>query len=137
MPFSVGRVLGPHPTHPTTTHPTTPLHQDNNWGLVQQVLAAKQRRSVSVLTRTFLTLPLTSIASAAGLQNAAVAEQYVLRYACGDFVVCRGTWGGLYWGGGVVRAVDPNNTDSQQHQLPTPTIPDNINLCAGWWPMGS
>lgn len=53
--------------------------QDVNWGLVQQVLAAKQQRSVSMLTRTFLTLPLEQIASAAGLPNAAVAEQYVLR----------------------------------------------------------
>ncbi len=70
-------------THtPTHTHPYTHTHlytQDNNMGLVQQVLAAKQRRSVSVLTRTFLTLPLTNIASAAGLPNAAIAEQYVLR----------------------------------------------------------
>ncbi len=50
---------------------------DGNWGLACQVAAALPGRAVHRLTSTYLTLPLTDLAAAAGLQGACEAEALV------------------------------------------------------------
>jgi COP9 signalosome complex subunit 3 len=54
--------------------------QDNNVGLVKQVLASKPVRTIQRLTQTYVTLPLADIARAAGLQGAQEAEDVILRF---------------------------------------------------------
>jgi hypothetical protein len=61
--------------------PPAPSMQDNNLGLVRQVVSSLAVRSIQRLTQTFLTLSLADIASNAGLASADDAEARILR--CG------------------------------------------------------
>jgi len=53
--------------------------QDNNLGLVKQVLSSLYKRNIQRLTQTYLTLSLQDIASTVQLNNAKDAEMHVLR----------------------------------------------------------
>ncbi len=59
-------------------HPPAP-RQDNNLGLVRQVLASCVVRSIQRLTQTFLTLSLADIAGNVGLASAEEAEAHIFR----------------------------------------------------------
>jgi len=63
-------------------------------GLVKQVLASLPVRSIQRLTRTFLTLSLSDIATNVGLGSAAAAEAEILRCAplWGLRSVTQGLW---------------------------------------------
>lgn len=52
--------------------------RDNNFGLVKQVLATLYKKKIQRLTKTFLTLSLSDVASRASLSGPAEAEKYVL-----------------------------------------------------------
>lgn len=52
--------------------------RDHNWGLVKQVLRYLYKKNIQRLTKTFLTLSLTDVASRAQLPGPAEAEQYIL-----------------------------------------------------------
>ncbi|CAO1415503.1 unnamed protein product [Diamesa serratosioi] len=52
--------------------------RDNNMGLVKQVLATLYKKKIQRLTKTFLTLSLTDVASRANLSGPAEAEKYIL-----------------------------------------------------------
>lgn len=51
---------------------------DNNMGLVKQVLASLYKKKIQSLTKTFLTLSLSDVASRASLSGSAEAENYIL-----------------------------------------------------------
>jgi len=53
--------------------------QDNNVGLVKQVLASRPMRTIQRLTQTYVTLSLADIAKAAGLTTADEAEAMILQ----------------------------------------------------------
>lgn len=53
--------------------------QDNNVGLVKQVLASRPMRTIQRLTQTYVTLSLAEIARAAGLKSADEAEAMILK----------------------------------------------------------
>jgi hypothetical protein len=53
--------------------------QDNNVGLVKQVLASRPMRTIQRLTQTYVTLSLADIAKAAGLKTTDEAEAMILR----------------------------------------------------------
>ena len=55
------------------------IFQDNNLGLVKQVLSSLYKRNIQRLTQTYLTLSLQDIASTVQLNNAKDAEMHVLR----------------------------------------------------------
>jgi COP9 signalosome complex subunit 3 len=55
------------------------LLQDNNVGLVKQVLASRPMRTIQRLTQTYLTRSLADIAKAAGLKTADEAEAMILK----------------------------------------------------------
>lgn len=55
------------------------LLQDNNVGLVKQVLTSRPMRTIQRLTQTYVTLSLTDIAKAAGLKTADEAEAMILQ----------------------------------------------------------
>lgn len=55
------------------------FENDNNLGLVQQVVASIYKRNIQRLTQTFLTLSLEDIANAAQLRNPKEAEMHVLQ----------------------------------------------------------
>ncbi len=52
--------------------------EDDNVGLVHQVLVAKQKASIKRLTKTFLTLSLEDVAAKVGLQSPKEAEKQLL-----------------------------------------------------------
>jgi COP9 signalosome complex subunit 3 len=52
--------------------------RDNNLGLVKQVLATLYKKKIQRLTKTFLTLSLSDVASRASLSSPAEAEKYIL-----------------------------------------------------------
>lgn len=52
--------------------------RDNNFGLVKQVLATLYKKKIQRLTKTFLTLSLSDVASRASLSGPSEAEKYVL-----------------------------------------------------------
>ncbi|XP_046610346.1 COP9 signalosome complex subunit 3 [Neodiprion virginianus] len=52
--------------------------RDHNWGLVKQVLRYLYKKNIQRLTKTFLTLSLTDVASRAQLPGPTEAEQYIL-----------------------------------------------------------
>jgi hypothetical protein len=56
-----------------------PLFQDNNLGLVKQVLSSMYKRNIQRLTQTYLTLSLEDIASSVQLNTPKEAEMHVLR----------------------------------------------------------
>lgn len=55
------------------------LAQDNNLGLVEQVLASMYKRNIQRLTQTYLTLSLEDIANTVQLSSAKEAEMHVLQ----------------------------------------------------------
>lgn len=52
--------------------------RDNNMGLAKQVATSLYKRNIQRLTKTFLTLSLTDVASRVQLSSAAEAERYIL-----------------------------------------------------------
>lgn len=52
--------------------------RDNNMGLVKQVLSTLYKKKIQRLTKTFLTLSLSDVASRAALSSPAEAEKYIL-----------------------------------------------------------
>jgi COP9 signalosome complex subunit 3 len=56
-----------------------PFFQDNNLGLVKQVLSSMYKRNIQRLTQTYLTLSLEDIASSVQLNTPKEAEMHVLR----------------------------------------------------------
>ncbi|CAG9804610.1 unnamed protein product [Chironomus riparius] len=52
--------------------------RDNNLGLVKQVLSTLYKKKIQRLTKTFLTLSLSDVASRASLSSPAEAEKYIL-----------------------------------------------------------
>lgn len=52
--------------------------RDSNMGLVKQVLSALYKKKIQRLTKTFLTLSLSDVASRASLSGPAEAEKYIL-----------------------------------------------------------
>lgn len=57
------------------------FNRDNNLGLVKQVLATLYKKKIQRLTKTFLTLSLSDVASRACLSGPAEAEKYILLMA--------------------------------------------------------
>ena len=55
------------------------FQRERNLGLVKQCLDALKRINIQRLTQTYLTLSLQDIATSAGLENAKVAEESVLK----------------------------------------------------------
>jgi hypothetical protein len=53
--------------------------QDNNFGLVKQVLASMYKQNIQRLTQTYLTLSLGDIATSAQIDTPREAEMHVLR----------------------------------------------------------
>jgi COP9 signalosome complex subunit 3 len=53
--------------------------QDNNLGLVKQVLSSMYKRNIQRLTQTYLTLSLEDIARSVQLETPRDAEMHVLR----------------------------------------------------------
>lgn len=60
-----------------TKHQDT-FNRDNNMGLVKQVLSTLYKKKIQRLTKTFLTLSLTDVASRACLAGPEEAEKYIL-----------------------------------------------------------
>lgn len=54
------------------------FNRDNNMGLVKQVLSTLYKKKIQRLTKTFLTLSLTDVASRACLEGPEEAEKYIL-----------------------------------------------------------
>jgi COP9 signalosome complex subunit 3 len=52
--------------------------RENNMGLVKQVLASLYKKNIQRLTKTFLTLSLSDVASRVQLSGPADAEKYIL-----------------------------------------------------------
>lgn len=52
--------------------------RDRNMGLVKQVASVLYKKNIQRLTKTFLTLSLTDVASRVGLPGPADAEKYIL-----------------------------------------------------------
>lgn len=52
--------------------------RENNVGLVKQVLASLYKKNIQRLTKTFLTLSLSDVASRVQLSGPADAEKYIL-----------------------------------------------------------
>lgn len=52
--------------------------RDHNLGLVKQVESVLHKKNIQRLTKTFLTLSLTDVASRVGLPGPADAEKYIL-----------------------------------------------------------
>lgn len=52
--------------------------RDHNMGLVKQVASVLYKKNIQRLTKTFLTLSLTDVASRVGLPSPADAERYIL-----------------------------------------------------------
>eukprot|EP00877_Chromochloris_zofingiensis_P003663 jgi/Chrzof1/13298/Cz07g28020.t1 len=63
--------------------------QDNNVGLVKQVLASLPVRTIQRLTQTYVTLSLADIATTAGLTGPDEAESYILRMVASGEVHAR------------------------------------------------
>lgn len=53
--------------------------QDNNLGLVKQVISSMYKRNIQRLTQTYLTLSLQDIANSVQLNSAKEAEMHVLQ----------------------------------------------------------
>ncbi|KAI9588598.1 COP9 signalosome complex subunit 3 [Glossina fuscipes] len=53
--------------------------RDNNMGLVKQVATSLYKKNIQRLTKTFLTLSLSDVASRVQLPTAALAEKYILK----------------------------------------------------------
>ncbi len=60
-----------------TKHRDT-FNRDTNMGLVKQVIASLYKKNIQRLTKTFLTLSLSDVASRAQLSGPAEAEKYIL-----------------------------------------------------------
>lgn len=56
--------------------------RDNNMGLAKQVATSLYKRNIQRLTKTFLTLSLTDVASRVQLPSAVEAERYILNMVC-------------------------------------------------------
>ncbi|XP_075161278.1 COP9 signalosome subunit 3 [Haematobia irritans] len=56
---------------------TETFERDNNMGLVKQVATSLYKKNIQRLTKTFLTLSLSDVASRAQLPSAAIAEKYI------------------------------------------------------------
>lgn len=56
--------------------------RDNNMGLAKQVATSLYKRNIQRLTKTFLTLSLSDVASRVQLPSAAEAERYILNMVC-------------------------------------------------------
>jgi len=54
------------------------LLQDSNWGLAKQALCALTRQKIKRLTRTYITLSLSQVATEAGLPSEAAAQEHLL-----------------------------------------------------------
>lgn len=52
--------------------------RDHNMGLVKQVASVLYKKNIQRLTKTFLTLSLSDVASRVGLPSPADAEKYIL-----------------------------------------------------------
>lgn len=52
--------------------------RDHNLGLVKQVVSVLYKKNIQRLTKTFLTLSLSDVASRVGLATPAEAEKYIL-----------------------------------------------------------
>lgn len=57
--------------------------RDHNMGLVKQVASVLYKKNIQRLTKTFLTLSLTDVASRVGLPTPADAEKYILHMVTG------------------------------------------------------
>lgn len=55
--------------------------RDQNMGLVKQVASVLYKKNIQRLTKTFLTLSLSDVASRVGLPGPADAEKYILHMA--------------------------------------------------------
>lgn len=53
--------------------------QDNNLGLVKQVVSSMYKRNIQILTQTYLTLSLQDIANTVQLNSSKEAEMHVLQ----------------------------------------------------------
>lgn len=56
--------------------------RDNNMGLAKQVATSLYKRNIQRLTKTFLTLSLSDVASRVQLPSAVEAERYILNMVC-------------------------------------------------------
>lgn len=54
------------------------LQTDENWGLVQQVVQSQTRTNIKKLTKTFITLSLSDVASRVGLEGPVQAEREIV-----------------------------------------------------------
>ena len=58
------------------------LSQDNNLGVVKQVVSSMYKRNIQRLTQTYLTLSLEDIANSVELKSSKEAEMHVLQMVC-------------------------------------------------------
>lgn len=56
--------------------------RDHNMGLVKQVASVLYKKNIQRLTKTFLTLSLSDVASRVGLPSPTDAETYILHMVC-------------------------------------------------------
>lgn len=54
------------------------FEKDQNWGLVQQVVASQTKTNIKRLTKTFLTLSMSELANRVGLSTSAEAERLLV-----------------------------------------------------------
>jgi hypothetical protein len=59
--------------------------RENNIGLVKQVLASLYKKNIQRLTKTFLTLSLSDVASRVQLSGPSDAEKYILNMVSVNF----------------------------------------------------
>lgn len=64
------------------------IFQDNNLGLVMQVVSSMYKRNIQRLTQTYLTLSLQDIANTVQLRGPKEAEMHVLQMVGGDLLGC-------------------------------------------------
>lgn len=62
------------------------FYQDNNLGLVKQVVSSIYKRNIQRLTQTYLTLSLQDIANTVQLNSPKEAEMHVLQMVMLDFL---------------------------------------------------
>lgn len=68
------------------------FNRDNNLGLVKQVLATLYKKKIQRLTKTFLTLSLSDVASRACLSGPVEAEKYILHMVSSNKQLTRIDW---------------------------------------------
>lgn len=61
------------------------MYRENNMGLVKQVLASLYKKNIQRLTKTFLTLSLSDVASRVQLSGPSDAEKYILNMVSVNF----------------------------------------------------